>query len=138
MSGRGGKYPETLLIFLSFFIRDGLLTPSPQNGSSMLQSGYRFAKKKYLDVDFSPDQVRMYLPPKRVLTLSYSVPMSKMTAILSEMEQNQLIGAKQRGEMWATPLGNRIIAGFLRRKYRKEAEVMLVPVVLKNLLQRLS
>ncbi|MCX6698333.1 MAG: hypothetical protein NTV68_00165 [Methanomicrobiales archaeon] len=40
--------------------------------------------------------------------------------------------------MWATPLGNRIIASFLRRKYWKEAEVMLVPVVLKNLLQRLS
>ncbi len=53
-------------------------------------------------------------------------------------EMPEIIRGEWRGEMWATPLGNRIIAGFLRRKYRKEAEVMLVPVVLKNLLQRPS
>jgi len=41
----------------------------------------------------------------------------KTTGILSEIEQNQLIGAKQGGEMWATPLENRIIASFLRQKY---------------------
>lgn len=63
--------------------------------------------------------------------------MSKMTAILSEMEQNQLIGTEQRGGMWAAPLGNRIIADYLAGQYRKEAEALLGPVVLKNLLQRL-
>lgn len=94
-------------------------------------------EKKYLEVDFSSDQIRVHLPPKRVLAQSCSLPMAKMTAILSEMEQSQLIGAKQRGEMWATPLGNRIIADHLKRKYRKEAEALLGPVVLENLLQRL-
>lgn len=64
--------------------------------------------------------------------------MSKMTAILSEMEENQLIGTEQRGGMWTTPFGNRIIADFLSRKYRREAEALLGTVVLKTLLKRLS
>jgi hypothetical protein len=95
-------------------------------------------EKKSLEVDFSPAQVRVHLPPKRVLAQSCSVPMSKMTAILSEMEQNQLIGTEQRGVMWVTPLGNRIIADCLAGKYRKDAEAVFGPVVLKNLIQRLS
>jgi hypothetical protein len=92
---------------------------------------------KSLEIDFSQDLVRVRLPPKRILAQFCSVPMSKMTAILSEMEQNQLIGTEQRGGMWATPLGNRIIANRLAGKYRKEAEALLGPVVLKTLLQRL-
>ena len=95
-------------------------------------------QEKSLDVDFFPDRVRVRLPPKRVLARSCSVPMSKMTAILSEMEQNQLIGTEQRGGMWASSLGNRIIAECLARKYRKEAEDVLGQVVLKTLLKRLS
>ena len=95
-------------------------------------------EKKSLEVDFSPAQVRVHLPPKRVLAEFRSVPMSKMTVILSEMEQNQLIGTEQRGGMWATSHGNRIIADCLARKYRKEAEAVLGPVVLKTLLKRLS
>ncbi len=95
-------------------------------------------EKKSLEVDFSLELVRIHLPSKRVLVQSCSVPMSKMTAILSEMEQNQLIGTEQRGGMWVTPLGNRIIADCLARKYRKEAEAVLGPVALITLLKRLS
>jgi len=95
-------------------------------------------QEKSLEVDFFPDRVRVRLPPKRVLAQFCSVPMSKMTAILSEMEQNQLIGTEQRGGMWATPPGNRIIADCLAGKYRKEAEAVLGPVVLETLLRRLS
>jgi DNA-binding transcriptional regulator YhcF (GntR family) len=95
-------------------------------------------QEKALEVDFFPDRVGVRLPPKRVLAQSCSVPMSKMTAILSEMEQNQLIGTEQRGGMWATSPGNHIIADCLTRKYRKEAEAVLGPVVLKTLLKRLS
>jgi len=94
--------------------------------------------KKNLEVKFSPDHVRVLLPTKRVLAAACSVPMSKMTAILSEMEQDQLIGAEQRGGMWATPLGNRMISGLLARKYRQDAEALLGPLVLKTLLERLS
>jgi len=94
-------------------------------------------QEKVLEVDFSPDRIRVHLPPKRVLALSCSVPMSRMTAILSEMEQEQLIGAEQRGGMWATPPGNRIIASLLERKYHKEAEAVLGPVVLKTILRQL-
>ena len=95
-------------------------------------------QEKSLEVDFFPNRVRVRLPPKRVLAQYCSVPMSKMTAILSEMEQNQLIGTEQRGGMWATSLGNRIIADCLAGKYRKEAETVLGPVVLETLLKRLS
>ena len=49
-----------------------------------------------------------------------------------------MIGSEQRGGMWATSLGNQIIADCLARKYRKEAEAVLGPVVLKTLLKRLS
>ena len=94
-------------------------------------------QEKSLEVDFSPDQVRVRLPTKRMLAQFCLVPMSKMTAILSEMEQNRLIGTEHRGGMWATPLGNRIIADSLAGKYRKEAESLLGPVVLKTLLKRL-
>jgi len=94
-------------------------------------------QEKFLEVDFSPDRIRIHLPPKRILAVSCSMPVSKMTAILSEMEQQQLIGAEQRGGMWATSPGNRIIADLLERKYRKEAEAVLGPVVLKTLLQHL-
>ncbi|PKL69909.1 MAG: hypothetical protein CVV30_00610 [Methanomicrobiales archaeon HGW-Methanomicrobiales-1] len=94
-------------------------------------------EKKSLEVDFFMDKIRVHLPPKRTLAEFCSIPMSKMTAILSEMEQDQLIGTEQRGGMWATPLGNRIIADCLAGKYRKEAEFVLGPVVLKTLLQRL-
>ena len=95
-------------------------------------------QEKSLEIDFFPDRIRIRLPPKRVLAQFCSVPMSKMTAILSEMEQNQMIGTEQRGGMWATPLGNRIIADGLAGKYRKEAEDVLGPVVLETLLKRLS
>lgn len=95
-------------------------------------------QEKSLEVDFFPDRVRVRLPPKRVLAVFCSMPMSKMTAILSEMEHDQLIGTEQRGGMWASPLGNRIIAQCLAQKYRKEAEALLGPVIFKSLLQRLS
>ncbi len=98
----------------------------------------QLCQEKSLDVDFLPDRVRVRLPPKRVLALAFSVPVSKMTAILSEMEQGRLIGTEPRGGMWATPLGNRMVAGFLAEKYRVQAEAVLGPVVLKTLLQRLS
>lgn len=70
-------------------------------------------QEKFLEVDFSPDHIRVHLTQKRVLALSFLVPMSKMTAILSDMEQQQMIGAEQRGGMWATPYGNQIIASLL-------------------------
>ncbi|WP_321506365.1 hypothetical protein [uncultured Methanoregula sp.] len=95
-------------------------------------------QQKSLEVDFFPDRIRVRLPPKRMLALSCMVPMSRMTAILSEMEQNQLIGTEQRGGMWATPLGNRIIAGCLGGKYHNEAQALLGPVVLKTILQCLT
>jgi len=114
--------------------------PDPITAEQVFDAAIRIqvCQEKSLDVDFFPDRVRVRLPPKRVLAVSCSVPMSKMTAILSEMERDQLIGTEQRGGMWATPLGNRIIADCLTRKYRKEAELVLGPVVLKTLLQRLS
>jgi DNA-binding transcriptional regulator YhcF (GntR family) len=98
----------------------------------------QLCEKRSLEVDFSQDLVRVRLPSKRELARFCSVPMSKMTAILSEMEQNLLIGTELRGGMWATRLGNQIIADCLTRQYQKEAEDLLGPVVLKNLLMRLS
>jgi hypothetical protein len=97
----------------------------------------QLCQEKTIEVDFSTDKVRVRLPPKRALALACSVPMAKMTAILSEMEQQHLIGTEPRGGMWATPKGNRIIAGFLAEKYRVQAEAVLGPVVLKTLLRRL-
>jgi len=94
-------------------------------------------EKKMLELNFSPHHIRVLLPPKRVLALSGEIPMSRITAVLSEMEQDQLIQGEQRGGMWATPRGNRIIADCLAGKYRKEAEALLGPVVLETLLQRL-
>ncbi|MFZ2414940.1 MAG: hypothetical protein WAW33_03030 [Minisyncoccia bacterium] len=98
----------------------------------------QICEKKYLEVNFSPDQVRVHLPPKRVLAAACSVPISKMTSALSEMEQNRLIGTEQRGGMWAAQTGNRIIVKLLSGNYRKEAEALLGPAVLKTLLNRLS
>ncbi|MFA4877062.1 MAG: hypothetical protein WC586_06580 [Methanoregula sp.] len=95
-------------------------------------------EKKMLELNLSPDHIRLLLPPKRVLAMSGKIPMSKITAMLSEMEQGQLIQAEQRGGMWSTPSGNRIIANLLAGHYRNEAEALLGPVVLENLLGRLS
>lgn len=95
-------------------------------------------EKKMLELNFSPDHIRVLLPPKRILALSGEIPMSKITAILSEMEQDQLIQAEQRGGMWSTPQGNRIIAGLLAEKYRNEAMNLLGPIVLDSFLQRFS
>ncbi|MFA4861891.1 hypothetical protein [Methanoregula sp.] len=111
----------------------------PITAAQVLDDAIRIqvCQKRSLEVDFLPNMVRVHLPPKRVLAESCLVPMSKMTAILSEMEQNQLIGTEQRGGMWTTPLGNRIIAGCLARKYRKEAKALLGPVVFQTLVQHL-
>lgn len=98
----------------------------------------QICERKHLEVTFSPDHVRVFLPPKRVLADAFPVPLSKITAILSEMEQTHLIGAEQRGGMWTTPQGNRIIAGLLARKYRKEGVLLFGPAVLDTLLRRLS
>jgi hypothetical protein len=95
-------------------------------------------EKKYLEVNFSPDQVRVHLPPKRAIAEYFSVPVSKITAVLSEMERDNLIGTEQRGSMWANPPGNRIISDCLARTYRKEAEAVLGPVLLEHLLRRLG
>lgn len=94
--------------------------------------------ERSLKIDFFPDRVRVHLPPKRMLARFCSVPLSKMTAILSEMEQDQLIDTEQRSGMWASPPANRIIAGLLAGRYRREAEALLGPVVLKTLLERLD
>ena len=95
-------------------------------------------EKRSLEVDFFPGRVRVHLPPKRVLVRSCSVPVLKMTAVLSGMEKDQLIGTEQRGGMWTTPPGNRIIAGYLAGKYRGEAEALLGTEVLNTLLTRLT
>ena len=95
-------------------------------------------EKKMLELNFSPGNFRVLLPPKRVLALSGELPMSKITAVLADMEQDQLIQGEERGGMWSTPQGNRIIAGLFAGKYRTEAEALLGPVVLETLLKRLS
>ena len=97
----------------------------------------QLCQRRSLDVDFFPDQVRLHLPPKRLLAQYIPVPMSKITMILSEMEQKQLIGSELRGGMWVTPLGNRIIIDYLTQKYQKEALALLGPVLLQKLLQRI-
>lgn len=97
----------------------------------------QLCEKKSLEVDFSPDHIRVHLPPKRMLALACSVPMSKMTNLLSEMEERQLIATEQRGGMWVTPRGNRMIADYLAGKYRKEAQALLGSVVLEILIQHL-
>ena len=94
--------------------------------------------KKMLELNFSPDHIRVLLPPKRVLAESGAIPMSKINTVLSEMEQDQLIQAEQRGGMWTTPKGNRIILGLLQKKYRKNAEALFGPVILDSLLVRLA
>ena len=98
----------------------------------------QLCERKYLEVNLSPDHIRVLLPPKRVLAENGSIPMSKITAFLSEMEQDHLIQAEQRGGMWTTSSGNRIIARLLAGKYRQEAEKILGPVILEMLLQRVS
>lgn len=93
--------------------------------------------RRNLEVKFFSDQVRVSLPPKRALAETCSLPVSRITAILADMERDQLIAAEHRGGMWATPAGNRIIAGLLAQKYRREAEELLGQVVLAVLLGRL-
>ena len=112
----------------------------PITAEQVLEDAIRIqvCQKRSLEVDYFPDRVRVHLPPKRVLAESCLVTMSKMTALLSEMEQNQLIGTEPRGGMWTTPRGNRIIAGCLARKYRREATALLGPVVFHTLIQHLS
>ncbi|OPY32829.1 MAG: hypothetical protein A4E34_02206 [Methanoregula sp. PtaU1.Bin006] len=93
--------------------------------------------KKTLEMTFSPRRIRVLLPPKRMLASESQVPVSKVTAFLAEMEQKNLIHAEQRGGMWSTEKGNRIIAGLLATKYRKEAAEVLGETVLRDLLKRL-
>ena len=96
-------------------------------------------EKKMLELNFFPGQVRVLLPPKRMLAESGAIPMSRITAVLSEMEQDQLIQAEQRGGMWSTTSGNRIIAGLLAgRTYRNEAAEILGTDVLEILLRQLK
>lgn len=95
-------------------------------------------ERKYLEVNFAPDHVRILLPPKRLMATSGTMAMSKITAALSEMEQDHLIAAEQRGGMWTTPEGNRILAGLLAGKYRKDTEGILGPVVFETVLNRLT
>ena len=61
--------------------------------------------------------------------------MSKITAVQSEMEQDQLIQAEPRDGMRTTPQGNRIIADLLAGNYRNEATEILGPAVPDSLLQ---
>lgn len=115
-----------------------MTNPSATNQIFDLAIRIQLREKKMLELNFSPDHVRVLLPSKRVLAESGALPMSKITAVLSEMEQDQLIQAEQRGGMWTTPSGNHIVAGLLAGKYRNEAAKILGPVVLETLLRRLA
>ena len=94
-------------------------------------------EKKQLEVTFFPDQVRILLPPKRTLAAAGGLPMAKITAALAQMEQDRLVVAEQRGGIWTTPAGNRILGRLLAGTYRDQAGTILGPVVLATLLQRL-
>ena len=104
-----------------------------------LEIRIQLREKKMLELNFSPNHIRVLLPPKRMLAESGALPMSKITVVLSEMEQDQLIQGEQRGGMWSAPQGNRIIAGLLaRRKYRNEAAEILGMDVLEILLRQIK
>jgi hypothetical protein len=95
-------------------------------------------ERKSLEAAFFPEGIRVILPPKRVLAVSGPMALSQITATLASMEQDHLIETEQRGGMWTTPGGNRIVAGLLAGKYRNEAERILGPVILHIFLEELQ
>src|SRR5512138_2253819 len=111
------------------------LTPEGILGAALQ---VQLCSSRSLDVDFFPDRVRIRLPPKRTLAAATGVPLSQMTAVLSRMEQDGIIGTERRGGMWVAPAGNRILAGLLAGRYREQAREILGPVVLEALLLRLA
>lgn len=90
--------------------------PSTAEQVSDLAMQIQIRERKYLEVNFSPDHVQVLLPPKRLMATSGTMAMSKITAFLSEMDQDHLIEVEQRGGMWTTLEGNRILAGLLAGK----------------------
>lgn len=95
-------------------------------------------EKKFLNVEFLPECIRVYLPSQRELAVHCSVSMTTMMLAIAGMELQDLIRKAERVGIWTTPQGNRMIADIIGRKYQKEVRAVLGPALTKTFLKQLT
>jgi len=94
--------------------------------------------KKTLEVDFSPQGLRIHLPTYRDFSSYFSIPKRKLGEVLSDMEKQQLISMKGPSGIWTTPKGNQFVANIIVKKYRRQAVFMLSEEMFQQLIHNLK
>jgi DNA-binding PadR family transcriptional regulator len=93
--------------------------------------------KKSLDIDFSPENIRIHLPPQRSLAFHCAVSEGNLLGVLYKMENQHLIKKEERIGIYTTPLGNQEIADLIEKKFRKEARALFGQKILQYLVNRI-
>jgi len=96
----------------------------------------QLSDKKSLDIDLSPEGVRLHLPSQHLLALYCSAPPGEILSLLSAMEDSDLIVKEERRGLWTTPRGNIIVAEIIEKRFRPQASALLGPEMLQLLLKR--
>ena len=92
--------------------------------------------KRSLDIDLAPEGARLHLPSQHLLSQYCSAPPGEMLALLSDMEECDLIMKEERRGVWTTPRGNKLVAEIIEKRYKIEARALLGPTMLQLLLKR--
>jgi hypothetical protein len=92
--------------------------------------------KRSLDIDLAPEGARLHLPSQHLLSQYCSAPPGEMLALLSDMEECDLIMKEERRGVWTTPRGNILVAEIIEKRYKIEARALLSPTMLRLLLKR--
>jgi len=92
--------------------------------------------KRALDIDLAPEGARLHLPSQHLLSQYCSAQPIEMLAVLSDMEECDLIMKEERRGVWTTPRGNKLVAEIIEKRFRKQARALLGPKILRLLLKR--
>lgn len=92
--------------------------------------------KRSLDIDLAPEGARLHLPSQHLLSQYCSALPGEMLAVLSDMEECDLIMKEERRGVWTTPRGNKLVAEIIEKRYKKQARTLLGPKMLRLLLKR--
>ncbi len=94
--------------------------------------------EKNISVNFTPSAITFKFPTTRRLAEYLNVPHYYVLPYFAMMEQNTLVTRAERVGIVTTTRGSEKLVGLMNTRYREEAEALLGPVVLRELLQRVE
>jgi DNA-binding transcriptional regulator YhcF (GntR family) len=96
----------------------------------------QLAEERALTLAFKPDEIRIRFPTTRRLADYLAIPHYYMLPYFAMMEQDGLVSRAERVGIMTTAKGTRKYLGIIRERFRQEAETILGPAILDEIMRR--